>query len=177
MFINYNENVNDGRNMSVTFAPQDKSSNCLWGATDVLTTAVDNTTEQTGFVKTVYDPCPEGYMVPQIYHFSGLTVAATARTGYGALLYYDAAKEENIYYPLPGVFLSTEDVVSGTTKSKGCGTALRYHVSNPVGTTGWASAYFRGQFENSTVSVNKSYGGLANACSIRCLKMPVAQAE
>lgn len=177
MFINYKENVNDGRNMSVPFVPQDASSNCLWGATNALTTGVDNTTEHTGFVKTVYDPCPEGYMVPQIYHFSGLSVAVTARTGYGALLYYDSAKEEQIYYPLPGVFLATDDVVSGTTKTQGCGGSIRCHVSNPVGTTGWAAAYFRAQYSSAKVSLDKGYGGLANACSVRCLKMPAAQAE
>ena len=177
MFINYKEDVNDGRNMSVTYAPQDKSSNCLWGATNALTTSVDNTTEHTGFVKTVYDPCPEGYMVPQIYHFSGLTVADTARKGYGALLYYDSAKGVHIYYPLPGVFLATDDIVSGTTKTQGCGGSIRCHVSNPVGTTGWAAAYFRALYSNSTVTLDKNYGGLANACSVRCLKMPAAQVQ
>ena len=177
MFINYKEDVKDGRNMSVPFSPQDVSSNCLWGATSALTTAVDNTSALTGFVKTVYDPCPEGYMVPQIYHFSGLTVANTARSGYGALLYYDSAKADNVYCPFSGVFLATGNIVSGTSKSTGCGTTFRYHVSNPVGTTGWAAAYFRGQFVSSTVSLNKDYGGLANACSVRCLKMPAVQAE
>ena len=177
MFINYKEDVSDGRNMSVTYAPQDKSSNCLWGANSALTTAVDNTSALPGFVKTVYDPCPEGYMVPQIYHFSGLSVAVTARTGYGALLYYNSAKDEQIYYPLPGVFLATDDIVSGTTKTQGCGGSIRCHVSNPVGTTGWAAAYFRAQFSSSKVTLDKGYGGLANACSVRCLKMPAAQAE
>ena len=183
MFINYKEDVKDGRNMSVPFVPQDASSNCLWGATDALTTGVDNTTEHAGFVKTVYDPCPEGYMVPQIYHFSGLSVAVTARTGYGALLYYNSAKDEQIYYPLPGVFLATDDIVSGTTKTQGCGGSIRCHVSNPVGTTGWAAAYFRAKYEkpaaslDAIVSLDKNYGGLANACSVRCLKMPTAQAE
>ena len=177
MFINYKENVNDGRNMSVPFVPQDASSNCLWGANSVLTTAVDNTSALPGFVKTVYDPCPEGYMVPQIYHFSGLSVAVTARTGYGALLYYNSAKDEQIYYPLPGVFLATDDIVSGTTKTQGCGGSIRCHVSNPVGTTGWAAAYFRAQYSSSKVTLDKNYGGLANACSVRCLKMPAAQAE
>ena len=177
MFINYKEGVKDGRNMSVPFVPQDASSNCLWGATDALTTGVDNTTEHTGFVKTVYDPCPEGYMVPQIYHFSGLSVAVTARTGYGAFLYYNSAKDEQVYYPLPGVFLATDDIVSGTTKTQGCGGSIRCHVSNPVGTTGWAAAYFRAQYSSSKVTLDKNYGGLANACSVRCLKMPAAQAE
>ena len=177
MFINYKEDVKDGRNMSVPFVPQDVSSNCLWGATDALTTGVDNTTEHTGFVKTVYDPCPEGYMVPQIYHFSGLSVAVTARTGYGALLHYNSAKDEQIYYPLPGVFLATDDIVSGTTKTQGNGGSIRCHVSNPVGTTGWAAAYFRAQYSSSKVTLDKNHGGLANACSVRCLKMPTTQVE
>lgn len=175
MFINYDEKSGK-RDMATTF-PQTVANNVLWGATDALTTGVDNTTEHTGFVKTVYDPCPEGYMVPQIYHFSGLTVAVAARTGYGALLYYNSAQDEQIYYPLPGVFLSTDDIVSGTTKTQGNGGSIRCHVSNPVGTTGWAAAYFRAQFSSSKVTLDKSYGGLANACSVRCLKMPAAQAE
>jgi hypothetical protein len=177
MYINFDESQAEGRNMSVPFAPQTASSNCLWGAKSALTTAVDNTSALPGFVKTVYDPCPEGYMVPQIYHFSGLTVADTARKGYGALLYYNSAQDEKIYYPLPGVFLATGDIVSGTTKTTGCGGSIRCHVSNPVGTTGWAAAYFRAQYSNSKVTLDKGYGGLANACSVRCLKMPAAQAE
>lgn len=177
MYINFDENQAEGRNMSVPFAPQTASSNCLWGAKSALTTAVDNTSALPGFVKTVYDPCPEGYMVPQIYHFSGLTVADTSRKGYGALLYYNSAMDEKIYYPLPGVFLATGDIVSGTNKTTGCGGSIRCHVSNPVGTTGWAAAYFRAQFSNSKVTLDKGYGGLANACSVRCLKMPAAQAE
>ena len=177
MYINFDENQAEGRNMSVPFAPQTASSNCLWGANSALTTAVDNTSALPGFVKTVYDPCPEGYMVPQIYHFRGLTVADTARKGYGALLYYNSAKDEKIYYPLPGVFLATDDIVSGTTKTQGNGGSIRCHVSNPVGTTGWAAAYFRAQFSSSKVTLDKNYGGLANACSVRCLKMPAVQAE
>ena len=183
MFINYKENVNDGRNMSVPFVPQDASSNCLWGANSALTTDVDNTSALPGFVKTVYDPCPEGYMVPQIYHFSGLGIQNTARQAYGARLVYNGNNEEYAYYPLPGVFLATDDIVSGTTKTQGNGGSIRCHVSNPVGTTGWASAYFRAKFEKpagsdkSIVSLDKGYGGLANACSVRCLKMPAAQAE
>lgn len=177
MYINFDESQAEGRNMSVPFAPQTASSNCLWGAKSALTTAVDNTSALPGFVKTVYDPCPEGYMVPQIYHFRGLTVADTARKGYGALLYYNSAQAEKIYYPLPGVFLATGDIVSGETKTTGCGGSIRCHVSNPVGTTGWAAAYFRAQYSSSKVTLDKGYGGLANACSVRCLKMPAAQVE
>ena len=178
MFINYKEDVNDGRNMSVPFAPQDVSSNCLWGATSALTKSIDNTVEQPGFVKTVYDPCPEGYMVPQLYHFSGLGIQNTARQAYGVRLVYNGNNEEYAYYPLPGVFLATDEIVSGTTKTQGSGGSIRCHVSNPVGDTGWASAYFRAQYQNSTgVSINNNYGGLANACSVRCLKIPEAQAE
>ena len=178
MFINYKEDVTDGRNMSVPFVPQDASSTCLWGATDALSTPVDNSYEHKGFVKTVYDPCPEGYMVPQLYHFSGLGIQNTSRQAYGVRLVYNGNNEEYAYYPLPGVFLATDDIVSGTTKTQGSGGSIRCHVSNPVGTTGWASAYFRAQYQNSTgVSINNNHGGLANACSVRCLKMPAAQAK
>lgn len=168
MYINY-DTENGNRDMSTTY-PQTVANNVLWGATEALTSK-EQQTPGTGFVKTVYDPCPEGYMIPQLYHFNGMSVAATARTGYGALLYYDTAKEANQYYPLPGVFLSTNDVVSGTSKSTGCGGSIRCHVSNAYGSTGWASAYFRAQFSSSKVSIDRNYGGTANASSVRCLKI------
>ena len=170
MFINYDEK-NGKRDMATTF-PQTVANNVLWGATDALTgTLGADVLKKDGFVKTVYDPCPEGYMVPQLYHFNGMSVAATARTGYGALLYYDDAKEANQYFPLPGVFLAANDVVSGTTKSTGTGGSIRCHVSNAYGSTGWASSYFRAQYASSKVSIDRNYGGAANASSVRCLKI------
>ena len=170
MYINYDEKVGK-REQSVAIYPQTTANNGLWGATQALSTDVNSPSEIPGFVKTVYDPCPEGYMVPQVYHFNGMSIANYSRKGYGALLYYDADKTSNAFYPLAGVFLSTDDVVSETLKTTGCGGSIRCHTSNPVGTTGWASAFFRAQFSGGKISIDRSYGGLANACSIRCLKI------
>lgn len=158
----------------VVFA-QTKRNNVLWGAPeDYQITSKDAIkTKASGFVKTVYDPCPEGYMVPQGWHFSGLTVSSNGeRKGFGAILKYDGVNE--CYYALPGRFVVTDDVVSGSTKTTTNGSGGRYHVSNPYGTGAWASSYFNPSF-NSTVTLPFNYGAEANVCSVRCLKMPTQE--
>lgn len=163
-------------NQGVVFT-QTIKNNCLWGAPDgyTISSDADIPTKVEGCVKTVYDPCPEGYMVPQGWHFSGLTISKTARTGFGAILKYDG--ENECYYSIPGVFAVNVDVVAGETKIN-TGTIARagydgrYHVSNPFGTTGWASSYFKISATSAgTISLGNNYGAEANACSVRCMKI------
>ena len=160
------------RNSTVYY--QQKANNMLWGAPATYTLADDVAqipVKGEGFVKTVYDPCPEGYMVPQAYHFSGLqtSTANPARSGYGARLVYDGTNEA--YYPLPGVFLNTQEIVSGTTKTTANGSSARFHCANPLGVNGWASTFFRVSFATK-ISFDFYREGQANACSVRCMKIP-----
>lgn len=161
-------------NMAVVY-PQSVGNNILWGASEAVTSEDAIPAKAEGFVKTVYDPCPQGYMLPQAWHFSGLTVAREARTGYGAYLYYDGVNET--YYPLQGRFLVDSNKVSGETKATGTGTDTRYHVSNPYGTTGWAAPYLRVSFlgSPSKVSVSYYFGAEGNCYPVRCLKMDMNQ--
>ena len=164
-------------NQGVVF-PKTLKNNVLWGAPEGYQISSESAipTKVDGVVKTVYDPCPEGYMVPQGWHFSGLTISKTARTGFGAILKYDG--ENECYYSIPGVFAVNVDVVTGKTRIN-TGTIARagydgrYHVSNPFGTTGWASSYFKISATSAgTISLSNYYGAEANACSVRCMKIP-----
>lgn len=165
-------------NQGVVYYPQTIKNNVLWGAPEgyQISSTSDISTKVEGCVKTVYDPCPEGYMVPQGWHFSGLTISNSKRQGFGAILKYDGVNE--CYYSIPGVFAVNVDVVAGETKIN-TGTIARagydgrYHVSNPFGTTGWASSYFKiSATLEGTISLSNNYGAEANACSVRCMKIP-----
>lgn len=157
---------------------QTGKNNSLWGApagySDLSIGAIQTKVE--GCVKTVYDPCPKGYMIPQGWHFSGLTISNAKRQGYGAILKYDGVNE--CYYAIPGVFPVNVDVVSEVTstsqfnKNQKTGNAGRYHVSTAYGTGAWASSYFNVYFDDSSMSLSYNYGAEANACSVRCMKIP-----
>ena len=151
---------------------QHVSNGVLWGAKSDYRGETSNLgVKQNGFVKTVYDPCPEGYMIPQTYHFSGLTISndGNLTDSKGALLKYDGTNES--YYPLPGIFRPNDTVVSGESKTYAFGTNGLYQTSNPYGTTGWASSFFRVQYANSAINVATTYQALSRAMSVRCLKI------
>ena len=151
---------------------QNVNNGVLWGAKSDYRGGSNLTIKQDGFVKTVYDPCPEGYMIPQTYHFSGLTISNDGQLtdSKGALLKYDGNNEA--YYSLPGIFRPNDTVVLGESKAYGFGANGLYQTSNPYGTTGWASSFFRVQFTNSTVNIATTYQALARAMSVRCMKIP-----
>lgn len=152
--------------------PQNAANLRLWGApAGYGTTSASVLTSQTeGFAKSVYDPCPEGYMVPQAYYYSGLSIARTARYGFGAWLGYDEVN--SAYFALPGYVASTvESVEAGSTKTTRAGSYGWLWCSNPYGSGGWAGYQYRVSFDSS-VSTVFSYGGTSACMSVRCMKIP-----
>lgn len=76
-----------------------------WGSPGKVTT-VDECAASKGGYKTIYDPCPAGYRVPDYYYFTGLTAAnGTGESGKGVK--FTVADGVEAVYPLPGT-LSVE---------------------------------------------------------------------
>ncbi len=159
-----------GANRSVL--PLNSANLRLWGAPKGYGTTSESVIKSytEGFTKSVYDPCPEGYMVPQSYYYSELSIARSARYGYGAWLYYDGVN--NGYFALPGYVASSVDAISsGVTKTTTAGQSGWLWCSNPYGVGGWAGCQYRISF-GSSVSVVNSYGGSSACLPVRCMRIP-----
>lgn len=149
----------------------------LWGASESIAAGSSTTAKSDDFVKTVYDPCPEGYMVPQGWHFSGLAVQASDRNWWATKVFYDgktssdAVLQECAFYPLGGCVGGKVVAESGVTKTTTGGTYSRYWTANPYGETGWAAACMENKYSSSTMTINHTYAAQAGAYSVRCLKI------
>ena len=76
-----------------------------WGSPGKVT-SIDECAVSKGGYKTIYDPCPAGYRVPDYYYFTGLTAAnGTGVSGKGVK--FTVADGVVAVYPLPGT-LSVE---------------------------------------------------------------------
>ena len=71
-----------------------------WGSPGKVT-SVDECAVSKGGYKTIYDPCPEGYRVPDYYYFTGLTSEnGVGESGKGVK--FTVANGVEAVYPLPG---------------------------------------------------------------------------
>ena len=71
-----------------------------WGSPGKVTTVTECAASKGGY-KTIYDPCPAGYRVPDYYYFTGLTAAnGTGVSGKGVK--FTVADGVVAVYPLPG---------------------------------------------------------------------------
>ena len=69
------------------------------------------------YVKTVYDPCPEGYQIPQAYRYTGIANTTIPKiANYGEALIYDGVN--TAYYPLTGAIGSTTSTLSVSNLGK-----------------------------------------------------------
>lgn len=149
----------------------------LWGATTAIADGTPTTVKGNDFVKTVYDPCPEGYMVPQGYHFSGLVKQADDRNWWATKAFYDDktstsdARVDCAFYPLGGCVGSKVVTESGVTKTTTGGTYSRFWVANPYGETGWAAACFENKYASSAMKFTHTHASQTGAYSVRCLKI------
>jgi hypothetical protein len=71
-----------------------------WGNPDVVST-VDECNASKGGYKTIYDPCPAGYRVPDYYYFTGLTSANGVGVS-GKGVKFNVAEGVEAVYPFPG---------------------------------------------------------------------------
>ena len=71
-----------------------------WGSPGVVASVADCNKSKGGY-KTIYDPCPAGYRVPDYYYFTGLTTNnGTGVSGKGVK--FTVADGVEAVYPLPG---------------------------------------------------------------------------
>ena len=146
----------------------DKAANApLWGAPlgTINTLTIKTVTKgASDYVKTVFDPCPTGYQVPQAYRFTGIsnsTIPSPANNGHALL--YDGAN--TAYYPLSGAISSTATTATQTQ------TGARNHIlsATPYGTGGVYSLELQMVGSPSQVS-GTSYCPQTMCGSVRCVK-------
>lgn len=146
----------------------DKAANApLWGAPigTVNTLTIKTVTKDaSAYVKTVFDPCPAGYQVPQAYRLSGIansTIPSPANNGHALL--YDGAN--TAYYPLAGAISSTATTATPTQVGD------RSHIltATPYGSGGQYSLELQVVRSPSQVS-GTSYAPQTMSGSVRCVK-------
>ena len=157
----------------------------LWGVKTEVPITDDNktllTVKHSDVVKTVYDPCPEGYMVPQAYHFQALAKAGTIngknyaqRQGFCAFLNCTGAAtgsetaSDVTAFNLRGYF-AVATTVSAGLEVAGNGTQSNWWTSTPWGTNTWGGAVF--QVKGTAISVVTTSLASSAPSSVRCLKI------
>ncbi|MGM9786359.1 MAG: hypothetical protein ACI3ZS_05925 [Candidatus Cryptobacteroides sp.] len=137
-------------------------NNALWGNPEVAT---DETTAISlkGGVKTVYDPCPKGYKVPEPYYYSAIkndpdnaVNKSESDTNYGYL--FDTGNSSDSYWPTNGYLENGANNMAFN--------GYRGYVWSSVG-AGDNVWYF--YYNNADIKV--SYAVRAKAKSVRCLKI------
>ena len=135
-----------------------------WGNPKKVTSLEECNASKGGY-KTIYDPCPEGYRVPDYYYFTGLTSEnGVAESGKGVK--FTVANGVETVYPLPGT-LSV-----GNTGDKG---VFYYNYRGFYWTTTLTNDSAVGFLYSSTVFHTTSLGSRTcvrpAAANIRCMKI------
>lgn len=134
-----------------------------WGSPGKVTSE-DECAASKGGYKTIYDPCPAGYRVPDYYYFTGLTTNnGVGESGKGVK--FTVAEGVEAVYPLPGT-LSVE------YKDKG---AFYYNYRGFYWTTALTDKAAIGFLYSSTVFHTSKLGSRTcvrpAAANIRCMKI------
>lgn len=166
------------KDASATIYPQSINNQILWGvkAAAPINTVEKSLVKQSNTVKTVYDPCPAGYMVPQTYHFQALKAnvpSATNRQGYCAFLnpgLDTPATATATAYNLRG-YIAVDTVVADGTDFASNGTQANTWTSTPWGTDTWGGAAFSVTFASNKISVANLQFATSAMCSVRCMKI------
>ena len=110
-------------------------------------------------VKTIYDPCPPGYLIPSEAAFSGITTEATAWDATNKGRYMQSESGE-IWFPATGYLQSSD----GVTSSIGAWMFYFYDQnSSPQGRCTWKGT-------STSMAMNTSTSPHASAYSVRCQK-------
>lgn len=123
-------------------------NNGLWGNPDGLTKNI----------KTVYDPCPEGYCVPDQNCYQGFVFTSKTEcdTNYGHLFVFDGT--QTTYFPTGGYLDKSANKIA-YQEYRG------YQWTNNPGTTG---AYY---FYYNNANLNFTGMDRASAASVRCVRI------
>lgn len=167
--------------------PASINNQILWGVKAESPIAKPDTriVKQSDVVKTVYDPCPEGYMVPQAYHFQALKPAGKIsstnygqRQGYCAFLNSTGAASGSetdadlAVFNLRGIFGVAKEVTAGLGVESN-GAQSNWWTSTPWGTDTWGGGVFQVKFDTKKSVISVATNSLATSapCSVRCLKI------
>lgn len=139
-----------------------------WGNTAEPVSTIAEAKAAKGGYKTIYDPCPEGYRVPDYHYFSGLTTEnGTTESDAGWNFDYDGT-DDVAYYPNPG-YLNMGDV-EGTKGGVMYYNKRAYYWTTTL-TSNRAAGFLVG---NGSIYPSKDANiAMARpaACNIRCLKI------
>ena len=150
-----------------------------WGCTSDKFDTEETISTLKGEVKTIYDPCPKGYKVPEYHYYSGIVKGDSGNATYadnGWQVDFDGS-DEVAYYPLAGTLNSGTLTAGSFTKAKGG--LLLYNTRGMYWTTTLAksgSTYGAiGAFYNSSYIHHGNYSSrimnFPTAANIRCLKI------
>ena len=144
-----------------------------WGNPEKVS-SLDQCNASKGGYKTIYDPCPAGYRVPDYYYFTGLTAAnGVGESGKGVK--FTVAEGVEAVYPLPGT-LSVGDY-NGTI-GKG---AFYYNYRGFYWTTTLTKDSAIGFLYSSNIFHTEKFGSRTcvrpAAANIRCMKIPTTSAK
>lgn len=138
-----------------------------WGSPGKVTSVAECNASMGGY-KTIYDPCPAGYRVPDYYYFTGLT-AENGKGVSGKGVKFTVAEGVEAVYPLPGT-LSVGTY--GDTNGKG---AFRYNYSGFYWTTALTNDSAIGFLYSSSTFHTNTLGSRTcvrpAAANIRCMKI------
>ena len=150
-----------------------------WGCTSDKFDTEETISTLKGEVKTIYDPCPKDYKVPEYHYYSGIVKGDSGNATYadnGWNVDFDGS-DEVAYYPLAGTLNSGTLTASSFTKAKGG--LLLYNTRGMYWTTTLAksgSTYGAiGAFYNSSYIHHGNYSlrimNFPTAANIRCMKI------
>lgn len=135
----------------------DRRLNALWGIPTATTSPVKSS------VKTVFDPCPAGYMVPEREAFSGFTLPDpnSFETDYG-FYYPTGVGDGTVFFPAGGIIKVGAEVIQ----------YFEYEGFNWYKNPGSGGVYILRFGLNPTLKSNVS-GTMdrAYACAVRCIKV------
>lgn len=144
-----------------------------WGCTSGVVEDDASCKAASGGYKTIYDPCPKGYKVPDYYYFSGIVANDNSEYADGGWKVDFDGTEDIAYYPLPGTLNISQlnSVAGGVFYYNTRGMYWTTTLAKSDGTYGAA-----GVFYNSTTLHTKSYGpqrimNYPTPANIRCMKI------
>ena len=160
-----------------------------WGCTSTPPTDLATLKAAKGGYKTIYDPCPKGYKVPDMYYFSGLSSASGGngmqKTDKGLIFSIagtdlpETFPEDNkdvsddyAYYPNPGYLNQGTVLVGETATSKG---VILFNKRGYYWTTtnfsSGAAVFCLGNSGTWATNYTSHKMSLGSANNIRCLKI------
>ena len=140
-----------------------------WGNTAPKANTINDANSAKGGYKTIYDPCPAGYRVPDKFYFQGFGSEVTGKGTSGSGVKFTFKEGETANYPLPGVLnMRGEGVYSYNYHG--------FYWTSSLTTKRAVSFLYSAETFNATALSNTTAARPA-PCNIRCMKIETPAAE